>query len=116
MSKSSFFSSFSLAIKSSPLKFVRSLIFIIKSSILLDCFPSKNYYRETVQDISHVATDHKFGFHRQFKSHQAQNLFGKIFRNTTQLKNDFAALDYRDPMVKISLALAHAGFRRLLGD
>jgi len=89
---------FSFWISSSRDKAVNSSIFTFDSLILPAC------------------PGYEFSLKRQFIRAEPKASPRVLFGDAAQLKKDFAALDYGNPMIKIAFTLSHADFRRFLGN
>src|SRR6185369_1876165 len=59
---------------------------------------------------------HDLRRHRQLVRRQTHGFLGHHVGHALHLEDDAAGLDHHDPHLRIALALAHAGFRRLLAQ
>src|SRR2546428_6074374 len=59
---------------------------------------------------------YEFRRNRQFVGRQSQTFLGRCFVHSRHLKHDASRLYHRNPFLRRAFALAHARFRRLLGE
>src|SRR5215510_11492312 len=83
------------------------------NSALVNC---RSSFRSMSRLDLKFSAGHTFGCDRELVRRQTERFMRNVGRNAIHLIEDSARLDHRHPVFWISLALSHAGLRRLLGN